>query len=73
MNDTSNELALLRAATYHRAISEARAQRDQAILDAYASGASYRDIAEAIGTGHTTIADLIRERGKPRPVGGPAR
>ena len=40
-------------------VQDSTVERNQLILDAYATGASYRDIAAAVGMDHTGVRKII--------------
>lgn len=56
----ATDAASLRAAG--RRVREATARRDELIREAAAAGASYREIAEAVGLSHTAVAFIVRGR-----------
>jgi transposase-like protein len=58
--DASARRALERAGTRQREATEAR---NQAIAEAQQTGASLREIAEAVGLSHTAVARILKQRG----------
>jgi hypothetical protein len=43
-------------------VARARADRDRRIRDAVAGGASYREVARAVGLSHSRIQQVVNER-----------
>lgn len=52
-----------RAASAARRVAKALADRDTAIVDMRAGGASLREIAEAVELTHTAVANILNREG----------
>ena len=58
--DPDTQRSLTQAARKQR---EWRQKRDQQIHDAIADGASYREVAEAVGLSHTAVRKIASKEG----------